>query len=340
MISALFSINTTNRNRPARQHKTLARERGENFPIANRSMETTELSHLPEGCVAHIVSLTTPRDACRFTNVSALFRSAADSDAVWDAFLPPDLHAIVARSDAETQKQLAAVHPRKQLFMRLADSPILIDGGHKSFFLEKSSGKKCFMISAREMTIVWGDTPTYWKWTSLPESRFAEVAKLRNVCWLEMSARIETSLLSSKTTYTSHLVFKLKANSNGFDNIPVETSVGINGGVKDSKRIFLAPYDRLLQIVPRPMRFSSFGRRLRRARPAAEETAEGSSSGGARDAHLYPKHRADGWMEAELGECFLDGDDGGELEVSVKEVERGHWKRGLVIQGIEFRPKA
>jgi hypothetical protein len=37
--------------------------------------------------------------------------------------------------------------------------------------LEKKSGKKCYMLSARDLIIVWGDTPTYWKWNSDPSSR-------------------------------------------------------------------------------------------------------------------------------------------------------------------------
>ncbi|OIT36575.1 f-box protein pp2-b1 [Nicotiana attenuata] len=41
----------------------------------------------------------------------------------------------------------------------------------KSFSLEKWSGKKCYMLAARSLKIVWADTPRYWRWISLPESR-------------------------------------------------------------------------------------------------------------------------------------------------------------------------
>ncbi|KAF9594793.1 hypothetical protein IFM89_034776 [Coptis chinensis] len=35
------------------------------------------------------------------------------------------------------------------------------------------SGKKCFMIGEKELKITWSDTPQYWKWIPLPDSRFA-----------------------------------------------------------------------------------------------------------------------------------------------------------------------
>lgn len=41
----------------------------------------------------------------------------------------------------------------------------------QSFSLDKWSGKKCYMVSARDLVIVWAETPNYWKWISVPESR-------------------------------------------------------------------------------------------------------------------------------------------------------------------------
>jgi len=51
---------------------------------------TTEMGFegLPEGCIADILSCTTPTDACRLSLVSKLFHSAAESDALWERFLP------------------------------------------------------------------------------------------------------------------------------------------------------------------------------------------------------------------------------------------------------------
>ncbi|CAN1126075.1 F-box protein At2g02240 [Linum perenne] len=74
--------------------------------------------------------------------------------------------------------------------------------------MDKRNGKKCFMISARELRIEWGDTPEYWRWISLPESRFAEVAELVDVCWFEIRSEVDSQLLSRSTQYAAYLVFK------------------------------------------------------------------------------------------------------------------------------------
>jgi hypothetical protein len=40
-------------------------------------------------------------------------------------------------------------------------------------WLDRETGAKCYMLSARNLTIVWGDTPQYWTWIPLTDSRFA-----------------------------------------------------------------------------------------------------------------------------------------------------------------------
>uniref|UniRef100_A0A453E078 F-box domain-containing protein n=1 Tax=Aegilops tauschii subsp. strangulata TaxID=200361 RepID=A0A453E078_AEGTS len=57
--------------------------------------DRTRLCDLPEACVAHVIALTSPRDACRCAAVSPCFRDAAESDVVWARFLPPDYRAIL-----------------------------------------------------------------------------------------------------------------------------------------------------------------------------------------------------------------------------------------------------
>ena len=42
---------------------------------------------------------------------------------------------------------------------------------NQSFSLEKSTGKKCYSIAARDLHITWGDSPRYWAWHSTPDSR-------------------------------------------------------------------------------------------------------------------------------------------------------------------------
>ncbi|KAL7251256.1 hypothetical protein ACSBR1_013145 [Camellia fascicularis] len=85
------------------------------------------------------------------------------------------------------------------------------------------------MLGARELTIIWGDTPIYWAWRSLPQSRFSEVVELLLVCWLDIKGKIETRLLSPKTTYVAFLVFKFVQGNQGFESLPAKASVRFVG---------------------------------------------------------------------------------------------------------------
>ncbi|KAJ6380337.1 hypothetical protein OIU76_016908 [Salix suchowensis] len=51
-----------------------------------------------------------------------------------------------------------------------------------------------------------------------------------------------------------------------------------------------------------------------------------------------PSERDDGWLELELGEFFNGGNDD-EVKMSLMEVKGHHLKGGLIIEGIEVRPK-
>ena len=104
----------------------------ESNTIEDRSPESDVFlvfSSLPEGSVVEILKRTTPRDACRLSTLASVFRSAAESDAVWKSFLPPDYKEIVDRSsESSSQRHFSS---KKELFFSLCDSPLLIDGGRK-----------------------------------------------------------------------------------------------------------------------------------------------------------------------------------------------------------------
>ncbi|KDP32800.1 hypothetical protein JCGZ_12092 [Jatropha curcas] len=259
------------------------------------------MSDLPEACIANILSFTDPLVACNLSMVSSTFRNAARSDTVWQRFLPPDCVSIISRS---SDPNLLLAYSKKQLFFSLCRNPILIDDGKRSFSLEKWTGKKCFMLSARDLRIVWADTPRYWSWKSDSDSRFAEVAVLIDVCWLEISGKIDTKMLSAVTNYGAYLVFKLNPNNYGLQP-PAEAKVGFNGSEIATRSVYL-------DFIPR-----------RNSQAAAG----------------YPKERGDGWMEVELGSFFNNDGTDEELEISVLEVKNGNWKRGLIVEGIEIRPK-
>lgn len=104
--------------------------------LSKRTMKSKRLraiEELPEGCIAAILSHTTPVDAGRLSTVSKTFRSAANSDTVWDRFLtshPQGINSIISDSPSH-----ANAPTRKALYLALSDRHIIIDNGKKVFFI-------------------------------------------------------------------------------------------------------------------------------------------------------------------------------------------------------------
>lgn len=82
-----------------------------------------DLNALPQDCIAAVLSFTSPRDACRLSLVSTTFKSAAQSDIVWERFLPSDYHPFFPSSHSFSSM--------KELYFSLCQNPVLIDGGRK-----------------------------------------------------------------------------------------------------------------------------------------------------------------------------------------------------------------
>ncbi|XP_060671509.1 F-box protein PP2-B10-like [Ziziphus jujuba] len=180
-----------------------------------------------------------------------------------------------------------------------------------SFKIDKENGekkKKCYMIGSRRLSIA-GHKPVYRK-TSLPaESSFSRVAKLRQVWWLDIRGRIETNILSPKSTYGAYFVYKLDECCWAFKNKPVEFRVYFEG---------------------------------------EEEVHEHEHGGGCKvfldpseDEQGLCQFRDDWWLEVEMGEFFNDGSEDNRVVVcSLMGTDNYISKGGLVVEGIEFRPKS
>ncbi|KAF0933425.1 hypothetical protein E2562_018529 [Oryza meyeriana var. granulata] len=300
-----------------------------------------EIYRLPEECVSYAISMTTPGDACHSSAVSPAFRAAADSDAVWDRFLPPDHAAILARAGGGASAVAGECASKKDLFARLCGRPVLLDAATMSFGLDRRSGAKCVMLSARALSIAWGDDPSRWRWTpGLPGSRFPEVAELLDVCWLEITGELQLSLLSPGTTYAAYLVYSFADYTTGLEcNIgmptPIATVTVVSGTSRPTAttttehKICLQHMGEDETIMHRQelvIRLrKDFGRKVR-FDPDMDIRC--------------PRRRDDGdWREVELGEFVVPGaGEDAVVEVSFKE-ETGRWKTGLIVQGIELRPK-
>ncbi|KAI3797607.1 hypothetical protein L1987_32867 [Smallanthus sonchifolius] len=261
---------------------------------------------LPEGFVAEALALTTPRDASRLSSVNSFFRSAAEWNTVWESFVPSECLAEVLDGGR---------HSMKEVYLLLCDHPIIIEEGNK----------KCYMLASKQFSISLVDSPSCWRWTSIADSRFKEVAELISVCSLEVSGNISTSILSPSTTYVAHLVFMTTASTHGFDYQPVEVYIGDNS---KTRMVYLDPRAQNRRGLRPRRRIGIFG-----GRAFGNYNVVPSPS-----ADNCPNRREDGWFEVEIGEYFNKGGDE-KLEMSVMEVKGRNWKRGLIIQGIEIRPK-
>lgn len=285
-----------------------------------------EIARLPEELLSAAISLTAPRDAFRAAAVSRAFRAAADSDAVWASFLPRDLPDL---ADGELSPAPAS---KKELFLRLSDGPYLLSDRLMSMWLDRETGAKCYMLSARSLVIIWGDTPHYWRWIPLTDSRFAEGAELIDVCWLEIHGRIHSKMLSPNSTYAAYMVFKIADEFYGLDAPFQEASVSL-GGRGSTKIVCVQSYDSEDEEVPEnywPMSIGPLLRQRARRRDRRLVLDEGVT---------VPQKRTDEWMELEMGEFINEEGEDGEVCFSLMETKGGNWKRGLIVQGIEIRLK-
>jgi hypothetical protein len=141
--------------------------------------------------------------------------------------------------------------------------------------------------------------------------RFPEVANLRLVWWLEIRGMINNLALSPNTQYAAYLVFKL-IDGYGFETLPVDLSVGVEGGHSSTKIVCLDPNVEHARFYGRADRVVGLPR---------------------------PSVRSDGWMEIEMGEFFNSSLENEEVQMSVMEIKAGETKGNFFLEGIEVRPK-
>ncbi|KAA8548437.1 hypothetical protein F0562_000121 [Nyssa sinensis] len=114
-----------------------------------------------------------------------------------------------------------------------------------------------------------------------------------------------TQMLSQKATYASYLMFKMAEKYYGLD--PAKAYVRLVREVDENEA-----RDKAITVCLKS-KGQHFGR--------------------------LPKERKDGWMEIEIGEFFNVEGDAGEVEICLIEIKDLHWKSGLIVEGMELRPK-
>ncbi|KAH7388285.1 hypothetical protein KP509_16G067800 [Ceratopteris richardii] len=141
--------------------------------------------------VSHLLAFMEDREVCNLGLVNKAFYAASISESVWEKRLPEldNLTAIFSNAVPQHLFHLS----KRDLYIKLCSS-VLYDDGLKRFWIDPASGGGCYMISARALSICWGDTPSYWRWTPWPGAMFEEVAYLEKVCWFDISGVFRQAL--------------------------------------------------------------------------------------------------------------------------------------------------
>ncbi|KAG2318430.1 hypothetical protein Bca4012_055358 [Brassica carinata] len=89
----------------------------------------------------------------------------------------------------------------------------------------------CFMIFPKKLSITWSDDPNYWTWVSndSPNEKDVQAAELKNVCWLDITGKFDTSNLTPGITYEVVFQVKLKDPAYGWDT-PVNVKLVLPNG--------------------------------------------------------------------------------------------------------------
>jgi hypothetical protein len=151
------------------------------------------------------------------------------------------------------------------------------------------------------------------------------VAELVDCTCLDIYGALPASSLTPATPYAAYLVYDTAAEGGdghrGLSYPDQETAVAVGGRVVARHDVCIRPDD----AVARKFWGDS-------SRP---------EGGGRREEPRRPRRREDGWWEMEMGRLPSTATIGGEEEVEVVasfEVLGWYPKRGLIIEGIEFRP--
>ncbi|VAI62845.1 unnamed protein product [Triticum turgidum subsp. durum] len=141
---------------------------------------------------------------------------------------------------------------------------------------------------------------------------------------LKIRAKIQRNMLSQYTTYVAYMVFKLGPRFHGFDFPFQEASFGVVGS-ESVRQVCLQGYVEDSDGADDPPR--------KHIMPSYYRDCDAVPPG---EDIVFPRKKADDWMQVELGEFHNEGGDG---EVSISLTETTTAKSGLIVWGIVIRSK-
>ncbi|KAL8088620.1 hypothetical protein AgCh_038408 [Apium graveolens] len=195
-----------------------------------------------------------------------------------------------------------------------------LDIVHRSVIPLDSSSRRKLFFRLSHSTIIDGGTKHF---ILLFMHRFLEVAELKTTFDLKLHGSINTEILSQNTKYGAYIIIKLLNGAYGLDAIPSELSIKVGDHEVTSTAYLRNNFDsKRIQMLH--LLYSNRLEMLKKKVVLGEERA--------------PQERKDGWLEIELGE-FYSGDRNEEVKLSLVEAKGHQLKGGLVVEGIEVRPK-
>nr|GFB14334.1 serine/threonine-protein kinase, active site protein [Tanacetum cinerariifolium] len=182
-------------------------------------------------------------------------------------------------------------------------SSLPIDNNKKLFSISKVNGKKCHMLPAEAILHKFSNVKLFALEDSV-DSSFMKVVKLLSRHVFRIKCKIESVLLSSETNYACYLVFKLSDECGGLHH-PVKVRDQLPGKNKEIEVIYFRS--------PSPINLH--------------------------DTFRIPEKGKDGWMEVNVWEFKTDKelkDSHVPMDLILTSYQRT--MRGLILNGIEFRP--
>ncbi|KAF3622338.1 lectin [Capsicum chacoense] len=102
---------------------------------------------------------------------------------------------------------------------------ILIWDGKTKYWVDRKTGKNCFMLFAKNLTITDQKDHRKWSWKRSKEDMRSEIAVMEEVVLLSVYGSFNAELLSADTKYKVEFVlqFRKSKNVSGWDKNPVRT---------------------------------------------------------------------------------------------------------------------
>ncbi|CAM8924488.1 unnamed protein product [Rhodiola kirilowii] len=147
--------------------------------------------------------------------------------------LPHNFESIMQDADVQVDRA-----PIPVLFEQLHEG-VFLNNKRKKYWVDKAKNN-CFTVYARDLSITWSIDGRFWQWLSEKDmwDNLIEVAKLENVCWLEVHGKFDMSKLSPNVRYEVAFIVKMEESAYGWE-VPVNLRLTLPNGRKQESKVNL-----------------------------------------------------------------------------------------------------